>query len=252
MNKTDVWFGDSWVIGTGLYDEIYQQDKSKTPELHYQELKHTGRFPNLTRDWSHPEYSFASLTSKERDVEYINFAFPGSSIEFQLLQLTKFFKNIYQPNINYTVFFCVSGNTRAFFVDDIENKQYHVHPKGQLSKESEHNFLIDKWEVPVFFEYNNTRVLNQVVALCKNYNVKLHLLSTWEQMTTSKHIDIFDLSTHYLLPGTLFNETFGDEIYNVWNDEDNEININYINDYHLNLLGHKQMHVKLMEALDEN
>ena len=71
MNKADVWFGDSWVIGTGLYDEIYQQDKSKTPELHYQELKHTGRFPNLTRDWSHPEYSFASLTSKERDVEYM-------------------------------------------------------------------------------------------------------------------------------------------------------------------------------------
>lgn len=251
MSKIDVWFGDSWVIGTGLYDEIFQQDKSMTPELHYQRLKQTKQFPNLTRDWSHPEYSFASLTSKRRGVDFINYAFPGGSMEFQLYNMAKFFKEVYQPDIEYTFFFCVSGTTRAFFIDDIEYKHYHVHPNGQLSKESNHNFLTDKWNTPFFFEYNNTRVLNQVMFLCKNYNIKLHLIQTWEQFTPSKHVDVFDLSTRYLLPGTLFKETFGVEAYEIWYT-DNEIKNKYINDYHVNLLGHKKLHEKLMELLDEN
>ena len=251
MSNTDVWFGDRWVIGTGLYDEIYQKDKSLSPELHYQQLAHTGKFPNLTRDWCHPEHAFSCLTSQSRNVDYINYAFPGSSIEFQLYNLTKFFKETYQTNVDYTIFFCISGSTRAFFIDDIEHKQYHVHPKGQLSKEADHNFITEKWKNPFFFEYNNTRVLNQVVALCNNYDVKLHIIQTWEQIEPHPSIDVFDLSTTYLHPSTLFSNTFDAEIYDVWST-DNKINDMYINDYHLNLAGHKAMHKKLMGLLDEN
>lgn len=252
MKKLDLWFGDSWTIGTDLFDEMYKIDKSVSPELHYQRLSKTGRFPHLTRDWSHPEYAYSGLTSKARGVDYKNFSFPGASIEFGLYNLLNFIKTEYNKDTEYTVFFCASGNIRSFFIDDLKKDHVHVHPYLQReTKESDHNFTEKKHKEQFYNEYNNTRTLNHVVMLCKQYNMKLHLIQTWEEIELHPFIDAFNLTTKFLFPRTLFEQTFGDEFYLIF-DTEKDINVRYMNADHPNLKGHYYLHKKLMEFLDEN
>lgn len=158
----DLWFGDSYVLGSELATHLgpYSlNDKKHMPLL------------SFVRKQDRPDLAFPDIVSNHRNITYINYGIGASSIETQLNLLTTFCKHTIIDDIKYTAFFCLPLQERRFTIkNNREIKQICTRKFWQNNSDLEHNF------------YDTTIVLNSIYNICLRYNITPYFIPTYSSV----------------------------------------------------------------------
>lgn len=167
----DLWFGDSWVIGSEL---AVHYGKSDFSSKFFPTMKHK-LDDNPYECEARPDLSFAGLVSKKRKSIYFNFAIEGGSYNFAYYQLMQFCKKYKSRLSDVTVFLGTTGQTRDFALD-LLNIEHHFIP--HVFKDIHSRFEDKKSDIK-FSIYDSTVVLNAFYQACYYYNLKLVIIPIW-------------------------------------------------------------------------
>lgn len=206
MERIDIWFGDSWAIGSEL--------PSKLNSAEIRTLSKTG-FPNFSDNTRNPQESYPALVSKHRGTTYQNFAITGGSYEFAYFQMCNWFaNNKFDDQNEYTFFLQTTASTRGFGID-YNYKRHHFQGIRQFSKEKLLNFQKAKG-LPEFADFDANMMLNAIWTLCKANYIKLKIIPLWTGMHLVPEVNIVPHSKWVSTPDkNMLQDIFGD---NVWPD----------------------------------
>lgn len=236
----DLWFGDSWVIGSELINE------KPAPRLNI------ARYPNAKVNRDRPDSAFPHYVSAYRNRKYINFAKGASSIEYALSQLIKFCTSSYNPEKQYTAFLCVTTQNRGYGFSFTTGKEHHY--CNGLFK-SEQDLCI----------YDSIVALNSFYAVCKMHNIECFIVPVFcDVLIPTKHVLFLDsLITLTNLVKETYNIDFIETaMYNPYIEENatepdhpcsKVAQLNWIkpNYNHPNIQGHKDLAKTLIKLLSE-
>lgn len=222
--NVDLWFGDSWPIGTELGSPTDSLDASI--------------YPNAKLGIDNPMLAFSQHVSDHRQHKVINFARGGSSLDFALYSLLSFCKSRFDSNINYTAFLCLSEQARGFGISTTLNKHFHF---GRGSPKSKFDLYI----------HDSLIVLNSFYLICKNYNIDLKIIpvfSNFEFPELFNNINFIE-EHNWVCKESITYLTFGEHM----RDANGEIDFNkdWIkpNEMHANAYGHKMIANKIISLL---
>lgn len=177
----DLWFGDSWPIGTELAKEI---PSSKL---------NIAMFPNVNLKRDRPNYAFPHYVSAYRNRKYINFAKGASSIEYALSQLIKFCTSLYDPKKQYTAFLCVTTQNRGYGFSFTTGIEHHY---------SDNLFKTDR-DLCI---YDSIVALNSFYAVCKMHNIDCIMVPVFcDVLVPTNHVLFLD---SLITPTNLVKETY--------------------------------------------
>lgn len=222
--NVDLWFGDSWPIGTelGTLESLKSIDKNIYP------------YARLGDD---PTLAFSHHVSEFRQHEILNLARGGSSLDFALYNLMSFCRNKHNPNINYTAFLCLSEQGRAFGMSGLLNKHFHF-TAGRKSKFD-------------LYMYDSIIALNSFYLICKNYNIELKILPVFSNFTfpiSLNHINFIEES-NWICKESITYLTFGEHMRNADGEVDFDKDWIKPNKQHANAAGHKLIADKIINLL---
>jgi len=175
----DLWFGDSWTIGSELAQHYGGFTGDRTP------------YPNM-HDNARPDLAFPTLVSRARQYDMINFAQDGGSYAYALDQLMRYAKNNCIDGCD--VFLCTTGQTRDYGVCDITRKEQHFLP--HVLREVSDRFVAQKSETR-FATYDTTVLLNAFYNTCEMHGAVLHIIPVW--CGFEAHEDLLDIPEHHWL-----------------------------------------------------
>jgi hypothetical protein len=167
MNKIDLWFGDSFVVGSELAELVGDYTLGAF-DIH----------PHCRPYRDRPDLAFPHIVSTARQTPYINFGRGGSSIEFQLQQLTNYCKNNIIKDKEYTAFFCLPFQSRGFFIDK-EGQHQHV----RLSEKTTQIEIAAN-------NYRTTILTNHLYLLSKEYGITPWFMSIVTIIELDDSLDI--------------------------------------------------------------
>lgn len=187
----DLWFGDSWTIGSELAQHYgaYTSDRKAYPNMH---------------DNARPDLAFPTLVSNARQQEFVNFASDGGSYSYALDQLVRHAKHNDIAGAN--VFLCTTGQTRDFAVCDITRQPQHFIP--HVLREVSDRFVAQKSETR-FATYDTTVLLNAFYHACEYHGAILRIVPVW--CGFEAHDDLLDIPrVHWMLSpeSKLIDQTF--------------------------------------------
>jgi hypothetical protein len=166
----DLWFGDSWVIGSELGEYYGKKTLSK-------------KFFPAHHENCRADLSFAKLVSDHRDSVYFNFAIDGGSYNHAYYQLVKFCKK-HKNLTNATAFLCTTGQTRDFALDFFD-EQHHFIPHVFRSPDT--RFDLHKSDLK-FSLYDSTVILNSFYHACHYYGIRLIIIPIWCIFEENRHV----------------------------------------------------------------
>lgn len=229
----DLWFGDSWPIGSelGKAGDIF--DKTV--------------FPNVKVGRDNPLQAFPHFVSTSRNSPYINFSRGASSIDYALHQLIKFCNNSYDPTVNYTAFLCATAQNRGFAISATLNKEMMY---CNTANKTQHDLFI----------YDSIIALNSFHAICHLYNIECFIIPVFCDLLIPDCLsDLVLFSDSVLTSTSLVMETFGVDfvestMHHVPNDDHTPAlcaHLDWISPclIHPNLMGHKKLADKLVELV---
>ena len=128
MERIDIWFGDSWTIGSEL-----QSDFTKAEIREFSK----STVPNFRDKSQNPFLSYPYLVSKYRKTVYENYAIAGGSYEFAYFQMCNWYaNNKFRQDCEYCFWVQTTASSRGFGIDHnykrhhfLGIKQYH---RGEL------------------------------------------------------------------------------------------------------------------------
>ena len=274
----DLWFGDSWPIGSELGVLTNDFDKNQSlkqrAEMFAIKRKRNGTakydkdgrklivssynnydslnfdvniFPNVVGGLDDPLKAFPAHVSKYRNQSYINFAMSGSSIEFSYHQLVKFCsKNaaeLTSNNEKHTAFLCLTSPIRGFGIDHNTNELYHW---NNTNLKSTGNTAI----------YDSVMAINGFYTTCKLFNIECFIIPIFRDLEIPdnevfKELILFETSilSYISLLELTFNEKLVPDPFSINLDFSKKewIKPNYS---HSNEKGHEQLANKLIELLE--
>jgi hypothetical protein len=275
----DLWFGDSWVIGSELGLSVFNNDFDENQSLKQRAvmvaIKRNGTakydkdggklivssynnydslnfdrniFPNVVDGLDNPLKAFPAHVSKYRNQSYINFAMGGSSIEFSYHQLVKFCSknaaDLTSNNEKHTAFLCLTSPIRDFGIDHRNNEFYHWNNTNLKSP--------DYTAI-----YDSIMAINGFYTTCKLFNIECFIIPIFRDLEIPdnevfKELILFETSIlsyislleltfkEKLVPGVSVNLDFSKKEW---------IEPNYS---HPNEKGHEQLASKLIELLENH
>lgn len=245
MSDIDLWFGDSWVIGSELWNTT---PKRETPKK---------IFP-----WrglgDNPYHAFSTLTSFARQRTFYNFAKTGGSSHFALYNLISFLKNNYKDSNKYTAFLCLTGETRNFSINlNDEMLHYNIN----FTDEHRDEGILNEYKFdPGLSVYENTLTLNYFNTLCQQHDIELIIVPLWTTNFIYDRVNTIPENNWLLTENTLVELSFGKKFTDILCRLDNR-KILYLDDKiynkyftpsidHPNTEGHKMLANTLLEKLD--
>lgn len=232
----DLWFGDSWPLGSELGN--------------YRDIFDTNIFPNVKVGRDNPLKSFPHHVSKYRKQPYINFSSGKTSIEYALNQLIKFCKTSYVPNTQYTAFLCTTAQNRGFGWSNTLDKEFHY---CNTQNKTQHDLFI----------YDSIIAINSFYTTCCMYNIECFIIPIFCNLILPTECESLILFRDRLLTNTsLVEETFKikfieDSLHYVPNNQlTHELCSQYDwitpNVIHPNVMGHKKLAYRFIELLDNH
>ena len=254
MQRIDIWFGDSWAIGSEL--------PSRLNSAEIRTLSKTG-FPNLRDNTQNPQESYPALVSEQLGTTYQNYAISGGSYEFAYFQMCNWLAN---GNLNddneYTFWLQTTAATRNFGIDD-NFKRHHFQGIKEFSRGKLLNFQQAK-SLPEFADFDANMTLNAIWTLCKSNYIKLKIVPLWIGMNLVPEVNIVPQGKWIADPNTnMLQNIFGKNVFPDGgidtSDIDNEHIIKQIqqydyispNDSHPNKQGHKRIADYIISILNK-
>jgi len=274
----DLWFGDSWVIGSELGLPAFNNDFDEQQSLkqravmfaikrngttkydknsrklivssynNYDSLNFDSNiFPNVVDGLDNPLKAFPAHVSKYRNQSYINFAMGGSSIEFSYYQLVKFCSknaaDLTSNNEKHTAFLCVTSPIRGFGIDHRTNEPHHWNNTNL--KSTSYTAI-----------YDSIMAINGFYTTCKLFNIECFIIPIFRDLEIPdnevfKELILFETSilSYISLLELTFKEKLVPDLVSVNLDFSKKewIKPNYS---HPNEKGHEQLASKLIELLE--
>lgn len=254
MERIDIWFGDSWTIGSELPSNLTSSE--------IRTLSKTG-FPNLRDNTQNPHVSYPALVSEYRGAKYQNFAIAGGSYEFAYFQMCNWFaNNKFNDKNEYTFFLQTTASTRGFGVD-YNYKRHHFQGIRQFSRGKLLDFQKSK-NLPEFADFDANMILNSIYCLCKANYIKLKIIPLWTGMNLVPEVNIVP-DNKWISPAhtNMLQQIFGDNVFPdggvdttlIPNEEiiSTIEQYDYIapNDCHPNKEGHKRIAAYIISTIDK-
>lgn len=222
--NVDLWFGDSWPIGTELGSPNDSIDKSI--------------YPNAKLGVDNPMLAFPQHVSNHRQHPVINFARGGSSLDFALYSLMSFCKNTYDSGKTYTAFLCLSEQARGFGISGVLNKHFHF---GRGSPKSKFDLYI----------YDSMIALNSFYLICNKYNIDLKIIpifSNFDFPAILSNIQFIE-EHNWVCHESITYLTFGEHMRDADGNMDFDKYWIRPNEMHANAVGHKIIADKIISLL---
>lgn len=202
MRKIDVWFGDSWTIGSELLNNATPLEHA---ELKHYFKKHKQHFPNVDLA-QNPLDSYAALVSKHRNAEYMNFASAGGSYQYAYFQMCQWWsKRMYDTDAEYTFWLQTMPDTRSFGIDN-DFVWHHFLGIDSTFDQTKTN--------PTFSAYEAQSTLNSVYTFCKMLNIELKLVPLWVGHNVLAEMNIIPESVWISTPNkNMLSTIFGDTVF---------------------------------------
>lgn len=224
----DLWFGDSWPIGSELGTPSNKFDKTI--------------FPNAVVSIDNPLKAFPHFVSLYRKQPYINFACGGSSIDFSLNQLIKFCSTTYDTNVKYTAFLCTTSQLRGYGESHLLDKIFHYRNK---QSKTEHDIYI----------YDSIISITAFYSICKMHQIECYIIPVFCNLLIPKKMDSLALFKESLLCDTslvekTFNVNYLDAVEKGLARAYSWIKPNQC--MHPNFAGHRKLAYKVIELLESH
>lgn len=202
MRKIDVWFGDSWTIGSELLNNARPIEQA---EFRHYFKKHNQYFPNRNRA-QNPLDSYAALVSKHRNAEYMNFASAGGSYQYAYFQMCEWWsKRMYDADAEYTFWMQTMPDTRSFGIDH-DFVRHHFLGIDNTFDQTKTN--------PAFSAYEAQTILNSVYTFCKMLNIELKLVPLWVGHNVLAEMNIVPDDVWISTPNkNMLSMIFGDNVF---------------------------------------
>jgi hypothetical protein len=281
----DLWFGDSWTIGSELglnelkdrpefrslkqraalflnkrggsaridndYGVMSQSAVNSTSNFFDKHI-----FPNAIHGLDDPLNAFPAFVSAHRNQRYINFAMGGSSVQFALHQLVTFCSsnadNLTKNTTKHTAFLCLTALIRSFGINSITNEHHHWY---------NNNLKLDNNTVI----YDSLMAINCFYTTCKMYNIECVIIPIFCDLTIPDNTTFNELilfNDSILSRTSLVELTFGDKLFSLDSSNNMEVAIKNFstaikskewvkpNTSHPNELGHIKLAHKLIKLLE--
>jgi len=235
-NCVDIWLGDSWVVGSELYDLV--SNPKALPR---------SRYPYYNPEVNYRDYpllSYPHIVSTKRKNLYYNLGKASSGIDFSVISLLKFIKSYYyQPYLNsYTVFMSLTCQSR-YTIDRYDGTF------GHMNNEYERHGTDTGIQRSVM-------ALNQVYLLSKHCGFTLYVIPIFEEYIeypVERHsYNIVPEKDVWLTKTPLVTSLFGLEsfskIFREFTEEDRYI---YPCKSHPNIEGHKVIADYILSLLEK-
>ena len=244
MERVDIWFGDSWTIGSELQSNLTSAEIRSYNKT---------TIPNFRDNTQNPFLSYPYLVSKHRGTTYENYAIAGGSYEFAYFQMCNWYtKGNFKSENEYTFWLQTTASSRGFGID-YNFKRHHFQGIRQFSRGKLLDFQRAKGS-PEFVDFDANIVLNAIWHFCKANYIKLKILPLWTGVKLLPELNIIPEGKFFEHRSTnMLKNIFGE---NVWPDggidtadmENEDIikqiqQYNYIapNDCHPNKEGHERI-----------
>jgi hypothetical protein len=264
----DLWFGDSWAIGSELgineFKGCSELISLKRRQRIYSFKKHRSDtsnvfdrhiFPNAVDGIDNPLKAFPAFVSAHRNQRYINFAMAGGSVQFALHQLVTFCSSnadkLTKNTTKYTAFLCLTVLVRSFGIHSMTTKHHHRFNNIKL----DNNTVV----------YDSLMAINCFYATCKMYNIDCVIIPIFCDLTIPDNTAFNELilfNNSILSHTSLAELTFGDKLFALDVSTNIEVAVENFsidikskewitpNTSHPNELGHKKLAHKLIELLE--
>jgi hypothetical protein len=232
----DLWFGDSWPIGSELGAITDTFDKNI--------------FPNVEIGRDNPLKAFPHYISTYRNQSYINFSRGASSIDYALHQLIKFCTTAYSTSEQYTAFLCATAQNRGFGISSALSKDIHY---GNNENKTQHDLFI----------YDSIISLNCFYSVCTIHNITCYIIPIFCDLILPPNLQNLVLFKDSILTNSslveeTFNTKFIEDSYTHIEDKYHGSGICAQYDWirpnliHPNVQGHKKLAYKLIELLENH
>lgn len=222
--NVDLWFGDSWPIGTELGSSTDSIDLSI--------------YPNAKLGIDNPMLAFSQHVSDHRQNKLINFARGGSSLDFALYSLLSFCKSKFDPKINYTAFLCLSEQARGYGISNLLKKHFHFSRGNPKSKFD-------------LYVHDSMVALNSFCLICKNFGIDLKIIPVFSNFEFPEQFDNINFieDHNWVCKESITYLTFNEHMCNDKGEVD--FNKHWIvpNEMHANAYGHKMIANKIISLL---
>ena len=167
MQKVDIWFGDSWTIGSELSTNDTPLEHAERKH-YFKQNKHLYPHVNLAQN---PLKSYPAHVSKHRGAEYMNFASAGGSYQFAYFQMCNWWAtNQYNNNTEYTFWLQTMPPTRSFGIDNDYVWQHFLGIDDTFDNTKTN---------PAFSSYEAQSTVNSIYTFCKMLNIDLRIMPLW-------------------------------------------------------------------------
>lgn len=180
MERIDIWFGDSWSIGSELPNNLTLSE--------IRTLTKTD-FPNFRDQTQNPFESYSALVSQHRNTTYQNFSIAGGSYEFAYFQMCNWLANgNFNENNEYTFWLQTTATTRGFGID-YNFKRHHFQGIRQFSQGKLLSFQKAKTD-PEFADFDANMMLNAIYNFCSSNYIKLKIVPLWTGFNIIPEVNI--------------------------------------------------------------
>jgi hypothetical protein len=167
MQKVDIWFGDSWTIGSELANDFSPLEHAELKH-YFKQNKHS--FPNVDLA-QNPLQSYPAFVSQHRDAGYINYASAGGSYQFAYFQMCRWWSSKqYNNNIEYTFWLQTMPATRSFGINN-DFEWHHFLGIDNTFEQTKTN--------PEFSIYEAQTMINSMYTFCKMLNIEFKIVPLW-------------------------------------------------------------------------
>lgn len=204
MDRIDIWFGDSWTIGSELQLDLTMSE--------IREYKKT-TIPNLRDDSQNPFLAYPYLVTEYRGNKYENYAVSGGSYEFAYFQMCNWYNNNKMKSENeYTFWLQTTASTRGFGID-YNYKRHHFQGIKNYQSGPLHDFQKSKG-LPEFSDFDANMMLNAIWSFCKSHYIKLRIVPLWTGINLLPEVNIVPNGKFMCDPNTnMLKDIFGENVF---------------------------------------
>ena len=204
MERVDIWFGDSWTIGSEL--------QSSLTSAEVRTLQKT-TVPNLRDNTQNPLLAYPYLVSYHRNATYENHAIAGGSYEFAYFQMCNWLtKGNFKSENEYTFWLQTTASSRGFGID-YNYKRHHFQGIRQYSRGKLLDFQRAKGS-PEFVDFDANMILNAIWNFCKSNYIKLRILPLWTGVNLLPELNIVPDGKFFESPNTnMLKNIFGENVF---------------------------------------
>ena len=203
MERVDIWFGDSWTIGSEL--------QSNLTSAEVRTLQKTN-IPNLRDNTQNPFLAYPYLVSYHRNATYENYAISGGSYEFAYFQMCNWLANKKLDSENeYSFWLQTTAASRGFGID-YNFKRHHFQGIEGFKTDNLLDFQKTKGS-PEFVDYDANIILNAIWSFCKANYIKLRILPLWTGVNLLPELNIVPEGKFFESPNTnMLKNIFGENV----------------------------------------